>query len=47
LQEIMSHHLVAYYSETQNTQITDNDGETRQVVLSAKIGRPEAIAPKE
>ena len=46
LQEIMSHHLVTYYSETQNTQITDNDGETRQVILSAKIGRPEAISSK-
>lgn len=46
LQEIMSHHLVTYYSETQNTQITDNDGETRQVILSAKIGRPEAIIEK-
>ena len=47
LQEIMSHHLVTYYSETQSQQITDNDGETRQVILSAKIGRPEAIVPKE
>lgn len=46
LQEIMSHHLVTYYSETQNTQITDTEGETRQVILSAKIGRPEAIIPK-
>ena len=46
LQEIMSHHLVTYYSETQNTQITDNEGETRQVILTAKIGRPEAIVPK-
>lgn len=43
LQEIMSHHLVTYYSETRNTQITDSEGETRQVILSAKIGRPEAI----
>ena len=47
LQEIMSHHLVTYYSETQNTQITDNAGETRQVILIAKIGRPEAIVPKD
>lgn len=42
LQEIMSHHLVTYYNETQETQIKDKDGEVRQVILSAKIGRPEA-----
>lgn len=43
LQEIMSHHLVTYFSETQTTQITDSDGETRQVIISAKIGKPEAL----
>lgn len=43
LQEIMSHHLVTYFSETQSTQITDGEGETRQVILSAKIGKPEAL----
>jgi len=42
LQEIMSHHLVTYFSETKETQITDNDGEKRQVVLTAKIGKTEA-----
>lgn len=42
LQEIMSHYLVTYYNETQKTQIKDNEGETRQVVLSAKMGKPEA-----
>jgi hypothetical protein len=42
LQEIMSHHLVSYFSETQATQITDDQGETRQVIVSAKIGKPEA-----
>ncbi|HSX41117.1 MAG TPA: hypothetical protein VLF21_00560 [Candidatus Saccharimonadales bacterium] len=42
LAEIMSHHLVAYYNETQDTQIKDKDGEVRQVILSAKIGKPEA-----
>jgi regulator of replication initiation timing len=42
LQEIMSHHLVNYFSETQATQITDESGETRQVIVSAKIGKPEA-----
>lgn len=42
LQEIMSHHLVNYFSETQATQITDEAGETRQVIVSAKIGKTEA-----
>lgn len=40
LHEILSHHLVTYYNETQNTEITAPDGEVMQVVLSAKIGRP-------
>jgi predicted nucleic acid-binding Zn-ribbon protein len=43
LQEIMSHHLVTYFTETQNMQITDSDGETRQVILSAKVGKAEAL----
>lgn len=42
LQEIMSHYLVTYYNETRSTRIRDNDGETRSVILSAKIGKPEA-----
>jgi len=42
LGEIMSHHLVTYFAETQATQITDDQGETRQVIVSAKIGKPEA-----
>jgi hypothetical protein len=42
LQEILSHHLVNYFAETQATQITDEAGETRQVIVSAKIGKPEA-----
>ena len=42
--EILSHHLLEYYNTTQNTQIKDNDGEVRQVILSAKIGRPEMEA---
>ncbi len=42
LQEIMSHYLVTYYNETQKMQIKDNEGETRQVVLTAKMGKPEA-----
>ncbi len=40
LHEILSHHLVTYYNETQNTEITAPDGEVMQLVLSAKIGRP-------
>jgi chromosome segregation ATPase len=44
LQEIMSHHLVTYYNETQATQIKDPDGEVRQVILSAKVGKPEMLA---
>jgi chromosome segregation ATPase len=47
LQEIMSHHLVTHYDDTRQTQIKDPDGEVRQIVLSAKVGRPEAIAPIE
>lgn len=39
LQEILSHHLVAYYNETQDTQIKDPSGEVHQVVISAKIMR--------
>jgi predicted nucleic acid-binding Zn-ribbon protein len=42
LHEILSHHLVTYYNETQNTEITAPDGEVMQLVLSAKIGRPGA-----
>jgi hypothetical protein len=44
LQEIMSHHLVTYYNETQETQIKDPDGEVRQLILSAKVGKPEMLA---
>jgi ABC-type phosphate transport system auxiliary subunit len=43
LQEIMSHHLVTYYNETRDTTIKDQDGEVRQVILSARVGRPEAV----
>jgi hypothetical protein len=43
LQEIMSHHLVTYYNETKATQIKGQDGEVRQIILSAKIGKPEAL----
>jgi hypothetical protein len=42
LQEIMSHHLVTYFSETRETQIKDGQGEVRQVIVSAKIGKAEA-----
>ncbi|HUC86715.1 MAG TPA: hypothetical protein VMR75_00100 [Candidatus Saccharimonadales bacterium] len=43
LQEIMSHHLVTYYNETQDTTIKDHDGEVRQLILSARVGKPEAV----
>lgn len=45
LQDIMSHYLVTYYQETSSTQIRDNEGETRSVILSAKMGKPEADMP--
>lgn len=41
LGEILSHHLVTYYNETNETVITDTDGEKRQVILTAKIGKSE------
>ena len=39
LQEILSHHLVTYFSETNETQIASPDGESVQVVVSAKLGK--------
>ncbi|MDQ5943899.1 MAG: hypothetical protein QG675_667 [Patescibacteria group bacterium] len=42
LQEILSHYLVSYYQETNDTRVTDDLGETRQVILQAKVGKPEA-----
>ena len=42
LQEILSHYLISHYRETNATQVTDDLGETRAVVLQAKIGKPEA-----
>jgi predicted nucleic acid-binding Zn-ribbon protein len=39
LVEIMSHHLVTYFSETNETQIQTPDGENMQVVVSAKLGK--------
>lgn len=39
LQEILSHHLVTYFSETSETQISSPDGDAVQVVVSAKIGK--------
>lgn len=43
LAEIMSHHLVTYYNETGETALRDQDGEVRQLLLTAKIGKPEAV----
>jgi septal ring factor EnvC (AmiA/AmiB activator) len=45
LGEILSHHLVSYYNETNATQIKDEQGEVRQVIISAKIGKAEAETP--
>lgn len=42
LQEILSHYLVSYYKENDTTQITDDLGETRSMILQAKVGKPEA-----
>ncbi|HEY2004602.1 MAG TPA: hypothetical protein VGH44_05825 [Candidatus Saccharimonadia bacterium] len=39
LQEIMSHHLVTFFRESGETQLTTPDGETLQVVVSAKLGK--------
>lgn len=39
LQEILSHHLVTYFSETNETQISSPEGDAVQVVVSAKIGK--------
>ncbi len=47
LSEILSHHLVTYYNETHQTEIKDNDGEVRAVIISAKIGKPEAGIPPQ
>lgn len=42
LQDILSQHLVLYYNQTQQTKIVDRGGETRSVILSAKVGKAEA-----
>lgn len=39
LQEIMSHHLVTYFSETNETSLTTPNGDVLQVVVSAKLGK--------
>ena len=39
LVEIMSHHLVTYFSETNETSIETAEGESLQVVVSAKLGK--------
>lgn len=43
LNEILSHYLINYYNQTNKTQIIDDQGDTRQVILQAKIGQPEAL----
>ncbi len=39
LMEIMSHHLVTYFTESGETQLTTANGEVLQVVVSAKLGK--------
>jgi predicted nucleic acid-binding Zn-ribbon protein len=39
LEEIMSHHLVTYFKETQESEITDSEGEERQILFKAKLGK--------
>jgi predicted nucleic acid-binding Zn-ribbon protein len=39
LQEILSHHLVTYFQETQETSIPMANGGALQVVVSAKLGK--------
>ena len=39
LQEILSHYLVSYYNETKKTEVDDGTGDTKQLILSAKLGK--------
>ncbi len=47
LQEIMSHHLVTHFNDTREMIIQDAEGEMRQILLNAKVGKPEAITPRD
>lgn len=40
LMEIMSHHLMVYRDETHENVIKDPDGDWRQVLVSARVGKP-------
>lgn len=42
IQDILSQHLLHYYNQTQQTKIVDPGGETRSVILMAKLGKNEA-----
>ncbi len=42
INEILSQHLVLYYNQTSSTKIIDSNGETRSLILSAKLGKTEA-----
>ncbi len=42
LSDILSQHLVLYYNQTHQTKIVDQGGETRSVILTAKVGKTEA-----
>lgn len=39
LQEIMSHHLVTYFTESGETSFTTPSGDVLQVVVSARLGK--------
>lgn len=43
LLEIMSHHLTHYRDETGNESIRDPEGDARQIIVDAKLGKPEAV----
>jgi len=42
IHEILSQHLVLYYNQTNSTKLIDSNGETRSLILSAKLGKTEA-----
>lgn len=42
INEILSQHLVLYYNQTSSTKLIDSNGETRSLILSAKLGKTEA-----
>lgn len=43
LTEIMSHHLVVHRDSTGDNIVKDPEGEARQIIVNAKLGKPELI----